>query len=101
MKQQGDVCLERKPIPTGAVRKAGLILAEGEATGHAHQIRALETAIAELFEEKGTLYLRVLGGSVELVHEEHKPLAIEPGEYEVGRILEYDYETEEAKRVQD
>lgn len=100
-KQQGDVCIEKATIPSTAKRKRGLVLAEGEVTGHAHRLNVPETVTAELFEEKSDLYLRVSGGSVELVHEEHKPIVIEEGEYVVDRVLEYDYDTEESRRVQD
>lgn len=100
--QQGDVLLEVVKIPLGAKRKSGLVLAEGEITGHAHRLNVPKGVTAELFqEEKGDLYLRVSGGKVELVHEEHAPQVIEPGEYRVGRVLEYDYDTEEARQVRD
>jgi hypothetical protein len=102
MKQQGDVCIEEKKIPRSARPKSGLVLAEGETTGHAHRLRVPEGVVAELLQEdKGDLYLRVSGGTVELVHEEHKPILIEEGEYQIGRVLEYDYDTEESRQVQD
>lgn len=100
--QQGDVCVELSKIPSKAKRVSGLVLAEGEVTGHAHRLKVPDGVTAELYrEEKGDLYLRVTGGTVKLVHEEHKPLIIEEGEYVVGRVLEYDYDTEEARQVQD
>lgn len=100
--QQGDVTLDVAKIPAMAKIIRGLVLAEGEATGHAHRLKVSDGVTAELLcEEGGDLYLRVSGGSVELVHEEHAPQVIEQGEYRVGRVLEYDYETEEARRVQD
>ena len=99
--QQGDVCLESVKVPASAKRKNGLVLAEGELTGHAHRLIVPGCVTAELFEEKGDLYLKVSGGEVELVHEEHAPQVIEEGEYRIGRVLEYDYDTEEARRVQD
>lgn len=101
-KQQGDVTIEHAKIPPNAKRRYGGVLAEGESTGHAHRLNIPGGVVAELFEEeKGDLYLRVVGGNVELVHEEHKPITIEPGEYVVGRVLEYDYDTEEARTVMD
>lgn len=100
--QQGDVTLEVSKIPITAKRINGLTLAEGEVTGHAHRLSVPEGVTAELFqEEKGDLFLRVSGGTVELIHEEHAPQVIGEGEYRVGRVLEYDYDTEEAKRVMD
>ena len=99
--QQGDVCLESSQIPKGAGKLSTLTLAEGEVTGHAHRIVVEEPAVATVFEEKGSLYLKVAGGSVELTHEEHAPLTVEEGEYIVGRVLEYDYDREEARGVAD
>ena len=101
-KQQGDVHIEPAKIPSNAKRRHGVVLAEGESTGHAHRLSVPNGVVAELFEEeKGDLYLRVVGGNVELVHEEHKPITIEPGDYVVGRVLEYDYDAEEARTVKD
>jgi len=62
------------------------ILAEGEATGHKHEI--VEGDI-ELFEIEGTLYLRVKSEEAKLAHPEHKTIAIEKGTYEVDHQREY------------
>ena len=90
--RQGDVLLipvDRVP-DDGAVTASGwrVVLAEGEATGHAHAVLAEE---AELVETRdGTLYLHVGGtGTAELVHEEHDTIPIAPGAYEVRRQREY------------
>jgi len=76
------------------------ILAEGEATGHKHEI--VEGDI-ELFEVEGTLYLRVKSEEAKLAHPEHKTIAIEKGTYEVDHQREYvpegDYKKE--RRVWD
>lgn len=71
------------------------VLAEGEATGHAHRattgrvIRSggrvtLENAIADT-----------------ITHEEHKPIVIPPGKYERLIVREYDHAAEEARAVRD
>jgi hypothetical protein len=95
MYRQGDVLLvPSEHCPTSAAirlpRQGGrLILAYGEATGHAH---AIESAEAELLEERsGGLYLRVLDSPdpVRLVHEEHGAIVLWPGVYEVVRQREY------------
>jgi hypothetical protein len=98
--QQGDVTLEPAAIPATARKLKTKIVAEGGATGHAHKIVEGE-GTATIYEEKGNLYLQVENGQVELVHEEHNTQTILPGEYEIGRVLEYDYDTEEARRVAD
>lgn len=101
--QQGDVTIERvNKLPSSAVRLNHLILAEGETTGHMHKINGgsvCEDAV--LFEEKGDMYLQVIGNSVTLVHEEHNAQIIDKGVYKIGRVNEYDYDTEEARKVQD
>lgn len=94
MIRQGDVLLVPiTAIPAGARplgRVAGrLILAEGEATGHAHAV--LDPG-AELLEgDLDARFLRVLeGGGVTLGHEEHAPIRVPPGDYEVRVQREYE-----------
>ena len=95
MYRQGDVLLVRTDHPLGdkarpVPREAGrVVLARGEATGHAHTI---SSPLAELFEERdGRLYLRVSAGAepVRLIHEQHDAIALPPGVYEVRRQREY------------
>jgi hypothetical protein len=99
--QQGDVTIEAKPVPAGAQKKGGLVLAEGEVTGHAHRVKPSNGAEAEMLELGGRIFLRILGGDATVVHEEHKPITLPAGEYEIGRVLEYDYDAEEARQVAD
>lgn len=76
--RQGDVLLVAEPIPEGARPIAldaerGLVLAEGEVTGHAHRIphrHAAGTAAAFRTEEDAR-FMRVTA-PVPLRHEEHK-----------------------------
>ena len=99
--QQGDVLIESAEIPKLAkkVKSNGrLILAEGEATGHAHAI--VETEKAELFEKDGRLWLGVKE-QTDVTHEEHGTVTLPPGDFEIRRVQEYDHFAEEARRVQD
>ena len=101
--QQGDLLLYlARALPDDAQRiqtdRSSLILAEGEATGHAHRIEA--TPDVELYEKAGVMYLRVLTES-KLRHEEHAEHLIAPGVYEVGRVREVDPFTEEIRTVKD
>lgn len=107
--QQGDVILEAaQSIPSGAVpvkRTArGIVLAEGEHTGHAHVAVLDDPALAvvdiELVERGGVTYLRTKG-SATVRHEEHKPITVPAGDYVVRRVQEYDHFAEEARDVQD
>jgi hypothetical protein len=91
--RQGDVLIRRVakfstaklteiPRENGAV-----VLAHGEATGHTHAIEAKE---ARLFrgEKPGVCYL-LLDAPVDLIHQEHAPIALPAGHYEVIRQVEY------------
>lgn len=96
--QQGDVIIKPvAPIPEGASPVGTRVLREGEATGHAH--RATGEGV-QLFIEGGTLYMRV-EGEAEVVHEEHKPIAVPPGVYEIGAVREYDHFAEMTRPVFD
>ena len=87
--RQGDVLIRRiasLPTQKGAQRKTG-ILAEGEVTGHAHRVD--DIACAEALEIGNGLYLRVGEEGVRIVHEEHAPINLPPGNYEVEIQREY------------
>ncbi len=99
--QHGDVNLQRvASVPKGA-KKVGrengrYVLMHGEISGHAHTI---EDEI-ELFEKDGVLYMRN-ASDVEVTHEEHKPLEIPAGTWEVTPTHEYDHFEEAARKVVD
>lgn len=90
MYRQGDVLFTRiEKLPGGRRKRRpdGHIL-EGEATGHVHRVETLEAA--EVLEIEAGLYMRVSAeGGVAIVHEEHSPLLLPPGDYEVTRQREY------------
>lgn len=100
--QQGDVLLfavdvlptEAKPRKTDP---RGLVLAEGEATGHAHVIHDSGCA---LLEAEDKTYLTVKKGAT-VVHEEHKEVTVPPGTYEVRKVREVDPFSEEVRSVRD
>ena len=100
--QHGDVLIKKvEKIPSSAKRKRpsnrGNVLADGEATGHAHVMTPDKT---ELYEDDGTLYLTVKE-STPVTHEEHNPIEIEAGDYEIGIVQEYDHFAEEVRVVKD
>ncbi|MEG4248852.1 hypothetical protein [Microcoleus sp. Pol10D4] len=84
--RQGDVILTPVPKIEGE-KKSHLTLAEGEVTGHSHQIIEGQ---AELYEKDGTLYLRVLSPTALLSHEEHHAIAIPEGNWMVRIQREYE-----------
>jgi len=98
MFQQGDILLfPVAVIPAGGKAVGHTVLAEGEATGHAHV--ALGDGV-ELIEREGTLFLSAPHGAT-VTHQEHAPVTLPPGAYRVGRVREYDHFAEEARQVRD
>ena len=92
--RQGDVFLVEAddrhsggPITAEHVAHGRLVLALGEATGHAHVINEPKGR-AQLFRRGAWRYLYVRE-AVQLVHEEHAPVTVEPGTYMVRIQREY------------
>jgi hypothetical protein len=99
--RQGDVLLVREESTPNELRRrhrrlrdvepeAGrLVLARGEATGHAHVIEGEGVALVSS-QEAEELYVLIHGPEpAALVHEEHDTLPVEPGVYRVVRQREY------------
>jgi hypothetical protein len=99
MFRQGDVLLIRAKSSdvrmadyTKVAREAGrVVLAHGEATGHAH---AIVDDAATLYEtgkpaNDNARRLLVVERPVDLVHEEHEKIHVDPGVYYVVRQREY------------
>jgi len=101
MYRQGDVLLRRvSKIPTDVVpaeKQHRIVLAYGEVTGHAHAIHDLES-VDVFVKPDGTMYLSV-ANPVDLVHEEHRTVAIPAGIYE--RVLQREYSPEQVRNVAD
>jgi hypothetical protein len=97
--QQGDVQLFPQAIPAGMEKVGGNIIQEGEHTGHAHR---LYDGDYQIFDNPKTKerWLRVVS-PVSFGHEEHHGITIPPGDYRIGIIQQWDYDTEESKRVVD
>ena len=87
MKRQGDILIIRiDSMPQDAAKQANRILAEGEATGHMHELDK-----GEVYEKDGTLYFKVEEDSATtLNHPEHKAVTFDPGTYKVIRQREYE-----------
>jgi len=96
MYRQGDVLLipidpSRLPVrraPQNRDERGRLVLAHGEATGHAHVVTA---ATAELLADADEIDRRFLLLTAEalLTHEEHAPIPLPVGAYQVIRQQEY------------
>ena len=92
--RQGDVLLVSVEAIPGESKRATtegsrLVLAEGEATGHAHVVLGAGRLYLSGV-ERGTsgTYLLVEEPAT-LVHDEHDAIGLEPGAYEVRRQREY------------
>jgi hypothetical protein len=87
--RHGDVLVAAiHTLPADAEPIAGLVLARGEATGHAHRI-AEEDGRAILLRAGAELFLEVRDQAATLVHDEHGPIALDPGLYRVWKQREY------------
>ncbi len=94
--QQGDILIiETKKQGTKKILKSteGYVIARGEATGHRHRI--LEDI--DLYEN----HILVAGLPFTIIHEEHQPITVPAGIYEVRHVREYDHFDEEARAVVD
>ena len=103
--RQGDLLfIPTETVPEGAKKRKSGILAEGEATGHAHRIATLEAAQVWAVDDwRGEeVYVRVTEDGVSVVHEEHGPVELAPGmTYHVHRAREFDYLAQHARTVLD
>lgn len=88
--RQGDVLLTRASGPAQGAAVAPehgrLVLASGEATGHHHSVAA--SAGTLVTDEGGVLWLTIEALTA-VEHQEHAPLTLEPGIYQVTRQREY------------
>lgn len=109
--QQGDVLLNRVgKLPNNAKKLNTAVLQLGEVTGHKHQFlntTDVEVYVDEQFAgqemtitpDEGKFV--VVFNKTALTHEEHKPVIVEPGIYQVDIVREFDYDKMEAARVAD
>lgn len=96
MYRQGDVLvmpIPREELPAGLVpaprdRRNRLVLALGEATGHAHVLTGERVALLCPPDDPERLFL-LIEGYGRLGHEEHGPIALAAGAYRVIRQREY------------
>lgn len=97
--RQGDVLVYRTTDPTVTTPKPidprGVVLAEGEATGHHHRIK--DPGVCSLRAE-GVAYdiVRIELGAL-LEHEEHGPIPISPGTFESRIAREHAWTAEAAE----
>jgi hypothetical protein len=123
--RQGDVLIKRiKAVPqnTAKVRESG-ILAFGEVTGHCHRVARPEAATLrqssstkvaeyassdtrnlshgdfEVLEIESGIYLRVGAIGCSIIHDEHNPIVLPAGNYEI--TIQREYSPEAIRNVAD
>jgi len=100
--QQGDVLFVRiKKLPQGnpvEPKNGRYVLVEGEATGHCHVVKS--SPKVKVVENKGQLFLQTFIPAL-ITHEEHKTVVLPPGVFKVRRVNEWDYDKEQARKIQD
>ena len=81
---QGDIVVTRvDSIPEKAKKREGKVLVYGESTGHLHQIKD-----GEVYEIGNRLFFNT-SFPTEIIHDEHNPIPVEKGSYEILRQREY------------
>lgn len=98
---QGDILFTMvAALPKGAEKQESRIVAEGEATGHNHEL-----VVGEMYRLEDVVFVvipdSVPDGSTVVVHPEHGPLILSPGVYEVDYQIEVDPFTGMSRRVLD
>lgn len=97
--RHGDVILrEVESVPSDAKKREAkqLVLAEGEVTGHAHQVSG---GVGALFDYDDKVYLRIESEIGALTHEEHAKIELPAGSYEV--FIQKDYTPKGWEKVVD
>lgn len=95
--RQGDVLIIGTPLPPDLHEipreQERIVLAEGEATGHAHAIADAGATLYRPASDQADIDARFLQivaeAGVELRHEEHAPITLPAGTYRVIRQREY------------
>jgi hypothetical protein len=96
--RQGDVLIKRiKAVPQNTAKRESGILAFGEVTGHCHKVENLDQA--EVLEVGTDLYLRVSEDGVRIVHDEHNPINLPAGNYEI--TIQREFSPEAIRNVAD
>lgn len=97
MYRHGDVIIKQvKSIPKEAQARKGLTLAEGEVTGHSHQI---SEGAASMFGFDDRMFLKVQSEIGALTHEEHSRIDLPAGNYEI--VIQREHTPEGWKKVVD
>ena len=92
--QTGDVLLKQvKTIPTDAIQILTDLLWKGES--HHHRLQGQ----FKIFKQNESIF--VASNGAEMIHEEHKTVALPEGLYVLDVVREFDHLLEESRRVID
>lgn len=91
---QGDILLRRidampENIAISKRDNGRVVLAYGEATGHAHAFTEDHVTMYHANDNSNRRFLAVMEKPATLFHEEHLPIAFDPGVYEIVRQVEW------------
>jgi len=100
--RNGDVVIKRvDEIPKTAKKRKkdprGVVLAEGEATGHCH---TMDPLTVDIFDDEAGPFIEVKK-ETDVTHQTHHPRTIAPGTYHVGPTKEQDPFEQEIRNVAD
>ena len=92
--RQGDLLLTKISKPRSAkpaeqdVENGRLVLLRGERTGHAHTVEADKATIMSW----GDVMALEVAEETELTHDEHNPIPLKPGTYQVNTQRRFNYD---------
>ena len=85
--RHGDVLIQKVAnLPDEKKQLKHRTLAHGELTGHSHSIREKHV---QLWQAANELFLEIADVPATVVHQEHAPIELPPGNYRVWRQREY------------
>ena len=92
--RHGDVILKQVPeLPKNfhiITHQPFCVLAEGETTGHQHVLTAFQSNLLLVETDDHERFVK-LDSPAKLLHQEHKPIQVSVGVYEILREREYDF----------
>lgn len=95
--RQGDVMIIAiQEIPTEAKKEKGLVLAYGEVTNHSHIVSDGNALLLALGTER---FLSIISATAVVTHEEHAPITLPKGKYQVR--IQSEYSPEAIRNVAD
>lgn len=101
--RHGDLAFRSvNKLPIGKTKKVlSYILAEGEYTGHNHNLALQGEGSISVVSVDDSLFFEIEGSDAELTHPEHKTIVFKPGIYEMKHEKEFDYFMKAIRQVRD